>query len=718
MRWPKIFLFFAFFSVLFAEEELGLDSSTCQLFKDLNMVEEIDQKQRDTLPLIINYQLQGGYFTMPSARSYPAGTFGFGYAWVDPYNIWSLAFNFFDHIETTGNYWVYSNLLDSGFGHLGFGDSAERAPNVKFILLRKEDGFPLLPEFAIGWNDFFGSQRFDSFYIVATKEFLPVNLEFTFGWGSGRINGFFGGFAWTPWRHSNHFLKNLSIIAEYDANNYPKHSAEHPQGRNVNSPINAGLQLDLFNMIRLSGSTLRGNTFAGSAAIHYDLGASKGLFPKIFDTPIYTAPVDIQPLGVLRERNELAQELAYAFQGQGFDLYNLYLVPGEKDRLWMKVVNVRYREEEEVRKRVEHLLASLVPSNIPEATVVVEADGVAEHEYQFRINDLKRYVDGEMGDDEFRILAPLEEASSTPSDYDGSLLYKRDKPIWMLTFRPWAKTFFGSSRGKFKFEVGLSLGTEGYLFNQVYYSLYGSYTAFSTMQDICSQDILNPSRIINVRTDALLYNQASSFHVDQAFLQRSINWGKGWFSRLALGYFETAYAGFALENLYYPVGFNWAIGIEGALLLKREYFGMGFQNIRQLTNNGCEFFPYTGVQYFFDIYYQLRPLDVDFKLSIGQFLARDKGIRIEGGRTFQSGLRVGLWYTLTNAGDVVNKHRYYDKGFSITFPLDIFMNQTSRTRVGYSMSAWLRDCGAVAATGKPLYPTLYWERYNYRPGFY
>jgi hypothetical protein len=83
-----------------------------------------------------------------------------------------------------------------------------------------------------------------------------------------------------------------------------------------------------------------------------------------------------------------------------------------------------------------------------------------------------------------------------------------------------------------------------------------------------------------------------------------------------------------------------------------------------------------------------------------------------------SGLRVGLWCTFTNAGDVVNRERYYDKGFSITLPLDIFMNQSSRTRVGYSMSAWLRDCGARAASGKPLYPTLYWERYNYKPVFY
>jgi hypothetical protein len=324
-----------------------------------------------------------------------------------------------------------------------------------------------------------------------------------------------------------------------------------------------------------------------------------------------------------------------------------------------------------------------------------------------------------MGDNELKVIAPVREASPTPNPYDAALLYQRHKRIWMLTFRPWTRTFFGSSTGKFKYETGFSLGPEGYLFDQIYYCLYASYTAFSSTQSMKAQDFLNPSRIINVRTDSLLYNQASSFHVDQAFLQKSTNWGQGWFSRLALGYFETAYAGVSLEGLYYPVNVDWAIGFDVSTLLKRNYFGMGFQRkIRKLTNEGPKYFPYFGLQYFVDFYYQYKPFNLDCKVSAGQFLARDKGVRLEMGRTFLSGLRVGLWYTFTNANDVVNGSRYYDKGFSITMPLDLFMNQSSRTRVGYAMSAWLRDCGARANTGKALYPTLYWERYNYKPGFY
>jgi hypothetical protein len=692
-----------------------------QLFADLETVSQIDRQIQDHLPLVINYQLQGGYFAMPSARTFDAGILGLGFSYVPPYRIWSLGFQFFDHIETTGNYWVFHGITEANFGHLGFGDDAERAANVKFILLRKEDGFAFLPDFALGWNDFIGSRRFNSFYVVATQEFLDFNFEATLGWGRGRIKGFYGGLAWTPWRHSEYFWKGLTLAAEYDANDYKRHVPEHAAGRTVKNRINAGVQLKLWDLFRLSASSVRGDDWAASAAIDYNLGSSKGFFPKTLDPPIYTAPVDTQPLGPIRSRQELAQELAYAFKEQGFDLYTLYLIPEEKgkDRLWMKVINVRYRQEEEVRRRIEFVLAALSPSNLDTVTVVVEAEGVPVNEYRFRLQDLKRYARGRMGDDELRVIAPMREVSATPGEYDSALLYHRRKRIWMITFRPWLRSFFGTSKGKYKYETGFSLSTEGYLFNEIYYYLNGTYTAKASTQNLNSVDTLNPSRIINVRTDSILYNQSNSFHLEQGFAQKSWNLGLGWFTRLALGYFEMAYGGAAWEALYYPVNSDWAIGFQVANVWKRRYYGFGFTNeIRKLTNEGFRFFPYVGFQYYVDFYYQYKPYNLDFKISAGQFLARDKGVRLEASRTFLSDLRFGIWYTFTNANDVVNNSRYYDKGFFISLPLDLFMNQTSRTRLTYAMSAWLRDCGATASTGKQLYPTLYWERYNTKPGIY
>lgn len=716
MRW----LIFFFPLVALAESLVLDDYSANDLFGDLEIVQKIDMEIHERLPLIINYQIQGGYFTMPSARTFDAGKIGVGFSYVPPYHIWSLAFQFFDHIETTGNYWIYKGMEDEIFGSMGFGDSADRAASIKFILLRKEDGFPFLPNFAIGWNDFMGSKRFKSFYVAATQEFLKFNLEATLGWGNGRIRGFYGGIAWTPFRKKVWFLKNLSLVAEYDANDYKHHRQEHPLGRKVDSRINVGLQYTLWDLFRLSGSTLRGNHFAGSVSLNYNLGETKGFIPKIYDPAPYCAPVDTQPIGVIRTRQELACDLAYAFQNQGLDLYNLYLVPGEcGDLLWMKVMNLRYREEEEVRKRIEYILAALTPTNISKVTVVIEAEGIPVQEYRFRTEDLRRFREGKLGGEEFRIIAPPKEVSKTPKKYDSAQLYQRKKPMWVMTFRPWFRSFLGSSKGKFKYEVGFALGQEGYILNQVYYNILGTYTASSSTSDLKSHDILNPSRIINVRTDSILYNQANSVHLSNAFLQKSWNLGQGWFTRLACGYFEPAYAGVSFEALYYPVRTNWAIGFSGATVLKRGYYGVGFERkIRKLTSSGPVFIPFTGYQYFADFYYQYQPLSLDFKASLGQFLARDKGIRIDGGRTFSSGLRVGLWITFTNGGDVVNGNRYYDKGFSVTLPLDLFLNKSSRTRVGYAMSAWLRDVGAVSATGRALYPTLFWERYNTKPVFY
>ena len=130
------------------------------------------------------------------------------------------------------------------------------------------------------------------------------------------------------------------------------------------------------------------------------------------------------------------------------------------------------------------MLDSLGPSQSNQATVVIEAVGEAEHEYQFRMQDLRSYDGGKMGDNELKVIAPVREASPTPNPYDAALLYQRHKRIWMLTFRPWTLTFFGSSTGKFKYETGFSLGPEGYLFDQIYYCLYASYTAFSSTQSM------------------------------------------------------------------------------------------------------------------------------------------------------------------------------------------------------------------------------------------
>lgn len=691
------------------------------LFRDLEIVKEVDREINDELPLFYNSSMLGGYFNMPSARMPKSGEIAAGVAIVNPYNIYGVNFQMFDRLELSLNYRVYKGVVEKNFGHEGFGDDAERIGNVKVGLLTPKDGFPFLPQISVGVEDFIGTKRFNSKYIIATRQFLSWNLECTLGWGKGRIKGFFGGITWSPFRHLHvPLLKDVSFLAEYDAIDYKKHPHEHPSGRKVNSRINAGIAFVGWDAVQLSLNSVRGKELAGSVSLRYPIGSSAGLFPKVDDPRTYRSPVDTESLGLIRTEKDFSHEIAYALSDQGLDLYNAFILYDDEDEkvLWLKIVNNRYREEKVVRERIQHVLAALAPSDVKKIIVVVEADAVPCQSYYYRTDDLRKWRKGVISDFELKTIAPMREAAVQPGEYDAVQIFQRHKPIWTFTVRPRLLSFFGSTKGKFKYNVSAIAYPEGYLFNQVYYKLQLGYAIKSSMQGLGGPDRANPSRLLIVRTDSLKYYQTNSLSMEQAFMQRSWNLGKGWFYRLALGYFEPAYGGAATELLYYPVNSNLALGLEFASVLKRHYHGVKFRRTTfQLRNGRYVKVPFIGIQYFFDVYYDFKPLNIDILLTAGQFLAKDKGARIDIGRYFKSGMRFSLWCTFTNGHDKVNGHTYFDKGFAFMIPLDLFMKQSSRNYLGYAMAAWLRDVGARAETGKKLYWTLEEERYNYDSHF-
>lgn len=699
------------------------NSKTCHLedfgslFGDLALVEKINQEIDDQLPFFYNYSLVGGYFNMPSARFPQSGSLAFGASSVPPYWVFGANFAVFNRIEVSANYRVFRGVEESNFGREGFGDDADRIGNVKFGILVPEDNYTFLPSIAFGLDDFVGTKRFSSQYFVATKTWLDNHFEFSLGWGWGRIKGIFGGASWTPLRCRDlPVLKDLSFLIEYDANDYKKHREEHFKGRSVNFRVNAGLSYILGDTLQLSISSLRGKKLAGSASIRYPLGTTKGLFPKIDDPSFYDSPIDTEPIGPVRPETEFAHDLVCGFADQGFDLYGVYLCYDEHfgKRLWLKIVNNRYRQEAVVRERIQDLLAALTPSDIKSIKVVIEAEGLPSHSYCFRTCDLYRFRECCIGKWELETLAPIYEAGRFPNVYEAACLFEREREIWTFTVRPRLLTFFGATTGKFKYSVGVLSAFEGFLHDGLFYRLQASYSIYSSMHGLTSRDRLNPSKLLHVRSDSVRYFQGGSVRLEELFLQRSWNLGKGWFFRLAGGYFEPAYGGVGGEVLLYPIRSSWAVGIEAAPVWKRRFEGLGFfRKISKFNDAGEEVNRrYVGLQYFLDLYYDFRPLDLLFEVKVGQFLAKDKGVRVQATRYFPSGLRFSLWVTVTNGGDRVNGRPYHEKGFAFTIPFDIFLKQSSRSLLSYAMSAWLRDVGAIAATGVELFPTLYEERFD------
>ena len=711
------FSLFFFFSLQAACFSFDNENAGCDLIRDLEIVNYWNHRINDRFPVTYNHLLQGGYWNMPSARMGHEGEIGIGYSSVPPYRNYNLRVQLIDRLEVSGNYRIFRGVDDPILSPMGFGDLSDKGANVKLALFKPEDSCYEIPGIAVGLEDFMGTQNFRAQYIVATQVFLNHDLELSLGYGKHRIRGFFGGATWMPFRRCNwSYLKPLSLCAEYDATPYRSEKIEkHPDGRVKKTPLNFGLKYRLWDQFDFSVSYVRGAAWAWSVSTFYNFGETKGLLPKIDDPLPYNAPIVTEPIGSRRPEEAVAQDLLFAFRRQGFDLIEATLEWGScgEQTLRIRIETSSYRVESEVRRRLNALLAALIPDNIDLVVVVIQTNNLPVQEYLFYMLYVRQYAEHQICAYELNLLNPMREVTCA-SPYLSQTIFKQHLEWWNFEIFPKTNTFFGSSRGKFKYALGLNFGLNGFLWDDIYYSIRVGWTMLSNLGDVSGIDRLNPSQIINVRTDVIRYYRQKGLSVDQAYLQKNWNLGCGLYSRLAAGYFEQEYGGVATEWLYYPLACHWAVGIEGAYFGKRKVRGLGFTDkVRKLDGFVPSFVKFHGSQYFFDLYYEWRAAKLDFKVMVGKFLANDYGSRFEVIRYFPSGMRIYFWYTLTNGHDKINGHTYHDKGVAISLPLDIFYTHTDRSRWGYGMSAWLRDVGVTAATGLKLYDLIREQRNEY-----
>lgn len=711
--------FFLFFILLCGLPRLYGELSFCSTDREPNLVDDLvivnywNQKLNEKFPVTYNHLLQGGYFSMPSARMGQEGEFAVGYGWIPPYIHYNLKIQLTHFLEISGNYRVFRGVADPVLTQFGFGDFSDKGANLKLSIFSAEDSRYRLPGFAVGLEDFMGTSAFKAYYAVLTQVFLQQNMEISVGYGAERIHGWFGGMTWLPFRKTKwDYLKNLAFVMEYDAIPYHDENLErHPKGRVKKTPWQIGAKYRLWDSIDCSCAYIRGHKWAFTASTYYNFGSCTGFLPKINEVKPYTAPLNLEPIGCLRTEKTLAQDLFFAMNAQGFDMYEVWLsYEGDRTILRLIVSNLAYRNEEHVRCRLNHLLASLIPETIDEVIVTMDTISTPIQEYHFQTSYLQLFRIREIGKYELKTLTPLLDAT-VPNPYTSTRIFKEEREWWNLEILPKTNTLFGSSRGKFKYALGISTNLNGFIFDNIFYTVSLGYFFFSDIKHLRDFDRLNPSQIINVRSDSINFFRPGTVTLDEAYLEKVWNYGKGWFTKISLGYFEPMYGGIAGEWLYYPAQSQWAFGMDLALVKKRNPTGLGFaDDIRKLHGFHPTYRKFTGSHCFFNVYYDWKAIELEFKTSVGKFLANDYGARFEFSRYFCSGLRVGFWYTYTNGRDKINHQTYHDKGVFFSVPLDIFYTHTSRSRWGYGMSAWSRDVGASAFTGTHLYDLINQER--------
>ena len=706
---PYILLFFISFNYSKAEN-INRDTLESNIFRDLEIIEQLNNNAKRSFPFYYKNILTGGYIIMPSARMPNTGTTAFGIGTTPIYSNYNIAFQPCCFIELSGSYRICKGIIDPILTKHGFGNYADKGANIKLGISPELSDYEL-PGIAIGIEDFIGSKLFQSNYIVLTQVFRKYCFECSLGYGWKHYKGWFGGFTWMPFLDTQQqLMHNIAITAEYDSTDYTKEF--HPMGRSSKNNVNVGIKYSFLDNFDLNISHIKGKETACALAVHCNMGKMEGLLPKYKNPLPYTSPINTEPIGELRPEQIMMQDLIYTFEKHGFNVLSgsIETVNNEKT-LFITMSNNQWREEHQLHLRIQQIISALSPTNIDKIIVHIEKNGLICQQYSFYRKYLNEYSTNNMGEYELYLLSPMQNATfHNTSRY----IFKKNKKLFNISINPKLRSFFGSASGKYKYDFGILGSINGYIANFIYYNMALRYTICSSMDNMLSIDMINPSQLINVRSDLMLYRRNKSFNLEQAYLQKNLSLGYGLYSKLSAGYFEYAYGGIAAELLYYPVSVPWAIGIEGAILKKRHYHGLGFQDIaRKLVGYKPTYQKFKPKQYFVDFYYHIKPTSLELKFKVGKFLGKDIGIRSEIGRHFSSGLKIFLWYTYTNANDYVNNKRYHDQGVGFSMPLDIFYTHNSTSRCGYRMSAWLRDTGAEANTGMPLYETIFNERYNY-----
>jgi len=689
--------------------QASAENYASSLMEDLLLLKKINEDICWRFPVHHNHILVGGYMMMPSSRIGREGEAEGQFEYSPPYSIWSARFTPLENFEASINYRILHGVDDPVLTPRGFGERSDKGANIKFVILHPEDSSYCLPGVSLGLEDFMGTKTYNASYIVLTQVFKCLNAELTLGYGDRRIQGFFGGGLWMPFYdcEKSHF-KHLSLFAEYDASQYSDPKWEpNPNAREQKTHWNLGLGYRFWDF-SFNLCWVRGKELAVGASASGNIGTSSGLLPKTQDPLPYTRPLIHTPICQERPIGQLIEQLACAFAKQKIKLLDMQKC--SSTHLSLVLENEAWIDSDCFKKRVVYLIGALIPEPFEKVTVYVETDGILSHSFTIPVETARDFLQCKKGYFEVAVQAPNTDICAYPK---GEILFKQKMPLFCPYIQPDIHNFFGSSKGKYKYSIGIAPGVDGYLPGKWYYNIKTGLVLFSDLHGVGDFDVLNPSQIVNVRSDSIRFYKQRGLAFHELYVQK--NWNLGWalFSRFSVGYFEQMYAGVATELLFYPVNSCFAFGIEGAALIKREPSGFELTgNIRKLVGLTPTYPHLCPVQYFATLYYQSDSTGMEASIKGGQFLARDMGARFEVTKTFQSGIKVGLWYTYTNAVDILNGDNYHDKGVIISIPFDLFSTCSRKKRIEQRMAAWQRDVGQVARTGKTLYNTLRIERFR------
>ena len=165
------------------------------------------------------------------------------------------------------------------------------------------------------------------------------------------------------------------------------------------------------------------------------------------------------------------------------------------------------------------------------------------------------------------------------------------------------------------------------------------------------------------------------------------------FVRLDAGLMEEMFAGVGGEILYRPFS-------------KKSYIGASLHRVRQRGyEQRFSLRDYETTTGHMTHYLEL-PYGINSKISVGKYLAGDKGVTLDLSRRFKSGFTLGVFATKTNLSAEEFGEGSFNKGFYISVPTQMFYGNFRSGNISFGLQPLTKDGGAMLIQHNALYSIL------------
>jgi len=356
----------------------------------------------------------------------------------------------------------------------------------------------------------------------------------------------------------------------------------------------------------------------------------------------------------------------------------------------LRLGNYRYRYAPKALGDAARIIDARAPAEVTEITIADIESGVEVMRVSMRRDDLQRAFTGTGTPAEVFAHAEFNGGGELG---DGAVENKDVYPDFSYHVRPRLKTELNGPDGFFIYSLYAGLSTDVQIRPGL--TLSGEFGA-NILDNLDRLQTSSNSLLPHVRSDISEYLRDGKYGIESLYADYEARLGDDFYGRLTGGLLEEMYGGVDGELLYRPYGSRWALGLEANQLYKRGFHDQfSFQSYNVATAQ-------------VNLYYDMPWYGLQTTLTVGRYLARDVGFTYEMSREFESGVRVGGFFTLTNVSAAKYGEGSFDRGIFISIPIDLITPFPSRSSVGTIYRPLTRDGGQLLDSPKQLY----WETYG------